>query len=163
MSINMLSSKAEQLLDELLNASNRSDYLCNKYENATEKEQEELCDIINELEEKKYISVLWADDAPCEVVLNNRAYTYFDRNAEQKVPANEAPTINIIDQSVTIGNNNQITNTSIHGSSKSSKVGKQPFAVKHPILVSAIISLIVGFILLFSFWKNIINCVEGLF
>ena len=53
------------------------------------------------------------------------------------------------------GNGNKISNTN--------NEEKKGFVSRHPIIVSVLISLIVGFILMFSFWKEIINWIEGLF
>jgi hypothetical protein len=70
---------------------------------------------------------------------------------------------------IKIGNKNKIENSFIgqqHGSNngKNAKSGKKKsFAKSHPVLVSFVVSLIVGIILLFSFWKDVIKWVENLF
>jgi len=67
--------------------------------------------------------------------------------------------------SINIGDKNKIKNSSIghkYGSSNHHDKEldkKKSFANEHPILVS----LITGFIFLFSFWKDIINWIENLF
>jgi len=71
---------------------------------------------------------------------------------------------------IKIGDNNKIKNSSIghqinlntDDPSKNDKKSNS-FAQRHPILISIIISISVGFILLFSFWGNIVNYIENLF
>lgn len=70
--------------------------------------------------------------------------------------------------SIQIGDNNNIKNSSIghqYGSNRGEKESKEkkPFFEKHPALFSFIISLLAGFILLFSFWKSVIIWIESLF
>lgn len=67
--------------------------------------------------------------------------------------------------SINIGNNNKISHSSIvenNGDSSSEKKYKN-FAERHPVAISIIISFAVGFVLLFSFWQNIVNFIESLF
>ena len=74
--------------------------------------------------------------------------------------------INNNNNSITIGNNNKITNSSIGSKAEKkpeSADTKKKFYEKHPWISGIIISLIAGAILLFSFWKEIIMCLEGLF
>lgn len=71
--------------------------------------------------------------------------------------------------SIKIGDKNKIKNSVIghqFGSNNENirvPEAKKTYAEKHPILISSLVSLIVGFILLFSFWKTIIDWLEGLF
>ncbi|MCP1185041.1 hypothetical protein [Paenibacillus sp. 1781tsa1] len=71
---------------------------------------------------------------------------------------------------IKIGDNNKIKNSSIGkqvnlNMNENDKSDPKPssFAQRHPILLSVIISIATGFILLFSFWRNIINIIESLF
>lgn len=64
---------------------------------------------------------------------------------------------------IKIGNSNKIKNSSIGHNLNSKPPKKKSFAQRHPILLSVIISLITGFVLLFSFWKQIIDFIESLF
>lgn len=70
------------------------------------------------------------------------------------------------EMSINIGDKNKIKKSTIghqYGSNSSTKEKvKNSFSEKHPILVSFIVSLVVGFILLFSFWKNIVGWIENL-
>lgn len=85
----------------------------------------------------------------------------------------EQKVINYIDNSITIGDGNRLSKTNIGNGNTISITDtdnqitnseeKKSFVSRHPILISALISLIVGFLLLFSFWKDIINWIEGLF
>ncbi len=59
--------------------------------------------------------------------------------------------------SIRIGNNNTIIKSKITENSGDSSNGLRS------ILIAAAISLIVGFILLFSFWGDIVSWIEGLF
>lgn len=60
-----------------------------------------------------------------------------------------------------IGDNNKITNSTI-AEEITNKIPKKSFVEKHSVMVSMITSLIVEFILLFSFWDDIISWIEGL-
>lgn len=67
---------------------------------------------------------------------------------------------------IKIGDNNKIKNSLIGNQvnineSNENRTHKKTFAEKHPILLSFSISIFVGFVLLFSFWKNIVEYIEG--
>lgn len=70
---------------------------------------------------------------------------------------------------IKIGNGNKINKTTIgHQQNSNNNLNNKPpkkksFAERHPILLSVIISLITGFVLLFSFWKQIVYFIENLF
>jgi len=64
--------------------------------------------------------------------------------------------------SINIGDNNKIKNSHI-GDKNGKENEKNSFAFKHPILTSVITSLIVGIVLLFSFWDKVINMIEEMF
>ena len=82
MNIYTLPSNSVQLLSELVDAENPSKYLYNKYKNANSKEQDILRGIIKELRENGFIDVIWADNCPVRVILNNSARTYNEQLAE---------------------------------------------------------------------------------
>jgi len=67
--------------------------------------------------------------------------------------------------SIKIGDKNKISNSSIGHQYNSIRdmEKKKSFAERHPVIVSLLVSLITGFILLFSFWKGVINWLEKLF
>lgn len=68
---------------------------------------------------------------------------------------------------VKIGNNNTIKNSNIaetmNGNATNPPNNKKNFYDKHPIICGFIISLVAGIVVLFSFWNNIINWIEGWF
>lgn len=73
---------------------------------------------------------------------------------------------------INIGNKNKIQNSIIVENSiltQNQKVElpevpeKKSVVNKHPILCSLVVSFIVGFLLLFSFWKNIVFWIESLY
>ncbi|PKJ54666.1 hypothetical protein [Bacillus sp. SN10] len=66
--------------------------------------------------------------------------------------------------SIKIGNKNKIKNSNIGHQYNAPPPNKnKTFVERHPILISFLVSLVVGFILLFSFWKDIIDWIEKLF
>ena len=77
-----LPSNSEKLLNELVQAKNPTELLCEKVRAVTGKNEEELMGIIRELRKEDYIDVKWADDLPYIVILNNSARTYNEQLAE---------------------------------------------------------------------------------
>lgn len=77
-----LPSNSEKLLNELVQADNPTELLCEKVKAVTRKDEEELMGIIRELRQEDYIDVKWADDLPYIVTLNNSARTYGEKLAE---------------------------------------------------------------------------------
>ncbi|WP_242309014.1 hypothetical protein [Bacillus cereus group sp. BfR-BA-01524] len=66
--------------------------------------------------------------------------------------------------SIKIGNKTKIKNSNIgHQYNASAPNANKNFVERHPILISFLVSLVVGFILLFSFWKDIIDWIEKMF
>lgn len=63
--------------------------------------------------------------------------------------------------SINIGDNNNFNKTTIIDGNTESK--KESWLKRHPFLCSLIVSLISGFIMLFSFWQEIASFVENLF
>ena len=65
---------------------------------------------------------------------------------------------------IKIGNNNKISKSTIAESvSGNIEPPKKSWYEKHPVIGGIIISLVAGFILLFSFWKKIGQLIEGVF
>lgn len=67
---------------------------------------------------------------------------------------------------IKIGNKNKINKSNIghqiqlnNGSKKNTK---KTFIKKHPVLMSVVVSFLVGFILLFSVWEGIVDWLESL-
>ena len=87
-----LPTNSKQLLDEIVCADNPTTVLIERFNYASNKEDDKLRGIIRELREKGYIDVEWADNVPYHVIINNSARTYNDQYAHYKT------------QSVTEGN-----------------------------------------------------------
>lgn len=155
------------LLDALVSADNPTQELCKRWDRAVGKEMDELKGMISELRQLGYINVNYADNKPYRVTLTNSARTYNERLAEHEAERALQGAPYIVDQSVRIGDKNKISNTNIAGGmvnqQENNTSSKKKFSEEHPILISVIIGLITGFILLFSFWQNIVNWIEGLF
>mgnify|MGYP000239685094 FL=1 len=65
---------------------------------------------------------------------------------------------------INIGNGNKIVNSNIAEKIENTNLKeKKRLYDKHPWLCGGLISLVVGIILLFSFWQNIITWIEGCF
>lgn len=119
------------MLNELLVTDNPSEYLKAKYESVTTKEKDELRGIIRELKEHGFINVLWADNIPYYVTLNNSARTYEEQLADYEKSSTRA----VYDQRVIIGNGNTITNSNIGG-----RVGSRAAKKKSLIIITAILN-----------------------
>lgn len=162
-----LPSNSRMILEALINAKNPTQELCERWNTATGPEVDELKGIITELRQRGYIDVLFADNKPYIVTLTNAARTYNEQLTEYESETKKQEITCVIDQSIKIGDKNKIKNSNIFGTSQnnqdSKSCSKKKFSEKHPVLVNVIISVIIGFIFLFSFWDNIVNWIEGFF
>ncbi len=79
MSFNRLPSNSEQLLAELVQAENPTQALCDRFGQASQREDDELRSILKELRLHRYIDIKWADNLPYLVKLNNSARTYNEK------------------------------------------------------------------------------------
>lgn len=162
MSFYELPSNSSKLLAEIVEAENPTQLLNDKFEGLNQREDSELRGIIRELCEQKYITIsMWADNRPYNVVVNNSARTYKERvekNKNNDFPQNSFQIVK--EQSVRIGDGNTLKNVSIVTGGDGS-LKKESFYEKHPLICNIGVSLAVGFILLFSFWDNIIRFIEG--
>lgn len=167
MAFQKLPSNSKALLDALVNADNPTQELCERWDSATGAEMDELKGIISELRQLGYLNVQYADNKPYRVSLTNSARTYNERLAEHEDERARQSATYIVDQSVRIGDHNKINNSNIAGRIQNqpdnNTSAKKKFSEKHPILLSVIVGLATGFILLFSFWQDIVNWIEGLF
>ena len=50
-----------------------------------------------------------------------------------------------------------------HSTFNEGDIKKKKWAERHPVFISIICSFLVGFILLFSFWQEIVSWMEGIF
>lgn len=169
MSFNKLPSNTKELLDEIINAKNPTQYLSDRFDSATATEDDELRSLLRELKDGGYITIpMWAGNKPYHVVINNAARTYDERLAEHEKEraAVQNITYNITDKSVTIGNGNKIKDSTIAGEIDNSSVNtpeKKSFFVDRPVLSAIIAGVIVAFVMMFSFWEKIVDFIEGLF
>lgn len=66
--------------------------------------------------------------------------------------------------SINIGNNNRIKKSNIFINDSDKVLHKKlKFYEKHPVISSVLISLVTGFVFLFSFWNEIIDFIESIF
>ena len=79
-----LPANSKQILDEIVGAENPAQMLCDRFERASDKEDDELRGIIRELRQKGYIDVKWADNVPYHVIINNSARNYNEQFAHYK-------------------------------------------------------------------------------
>lgn len=115
--------------------------------------------ILREFKECNYISVCWADDKPYYITVSNKARTYEEKLAEYEDSkrATNAP-------SISIRNHNKIVHSTIANTVQGVRPNnKAHFYEKHPILCGIFIAPVAGIILSFSFWEQIIRCIEGFF
>lgn len=67
---------------------------------------------------------------------------------------------------INIGNNNKFKNVTIAETvydADDHKAENKTFAEKHPVLIGMFCSLVVGILLMFRFWQDIVSFIEGLF
>lgn len=167
MDFHKLPTNSYKLLEDILESDNPVRMLCARFDAASNAEDEELRAMIRDLREKGLLNISWADDKPYRIVINNSARTYKERLAQYEkehhiYDGNTSAPVN--NYSITIGDGNHIKNSKIiakENNYSNDKELQKTFAEKHPILISVIVSFIVGFVLLFSFWKDIIAWIEG--
>lgn len=112
-----LPSNSNKLLQEILAAGNPTQLLCDRFENCSGKEDNELRSLLRELIQEGYISIpQWADDVPCYVEINNSAKTYNEREAEyeRQLKASGQVTYNV--GSITASGSNLILGDVINSS-----------------------------------------------
>lgn len=158
MEFHKLLSNTRILLKEIIDAEEPADFLSSRLEKASAKEKQGLKAMLRELKEKGYISIEWADNKPYNVIIHNSAITYEEQLSEYNRQKQSPGT-----QTITIGNKNSISNSTIAGVVMTENNVRKGFYEKHPVLCGFIISLVAGVILLFPFWQKIISFIEGLF
>lgn len=167
MEFKKLPSNSKKLLDEILQADNSVQMLCERFESASRKEDEEIRGILKELREEGFVNVSWASNKPYRINISNSARTYNERLAEYEAMMHEKVIYNIDsvnNNSVNIGDGNKINNSKIANAiTNNSGEEKKSFFEKHPVICSFLISLIAGVVLLFSFWSEIVKWIEGVF
>ena len=164
MEYDYISPDSEEILNLIVTASNPSQVLCDLFNASDSSKADKLRSIIGELQAQNYIKVFWADGIPYHVTVNNKASEY--KNKASIKDQNHSSTHITIDKSINIGNGNYFTDSPVgndnrvqnhlHGAGK-----KEKFWNRHPIITSVIATIIASFIMLFSFWANIIGWIEG--
>ena len=89
-----LPSNSKKLLDEILASDNPAQMLSDRFKTLSYREDDELRGMLRELMEKGYVSILWANNAPCHVVINNSARTYEEQHAEYERTHQPSSTVN---------------------------------------------------------------------
>ncbi len=162
-----LSSNAETLLNEIVVAKNATQLLNDKFDNLSSKEENDLRTVVGQLIEADYISVMWANNKPYQVFIKDSAKTYNERLEEYEEKKKKVSSTIINDNSINIGKGNNIKNSKIISGNNqihtSEMKNKETFTDKHPVLVSILVSLIIGLVLMFSFWSELIHWIEGVF
>lgn len=158
MNFQKLPLNSRALLREIVTAENPAEFLCDMFKKASPKEDAELRGVLRELKEKGYINIQWADNKPYRIIINNSARTYEEQLTEYNMQKHSLGS-----NSITIGNNNTIKDSTIANSVVGSKENeKEGFYERHPVICGILISLLTGIILLFSFWKQMVSFIEGL-
>lgn len=159
MSFEPVSTGARQILSEIVNAKKPTKYLCDKYDSIGKKEKEKLRAVLHELINQGYLRIKWANNKPYQVIVTDSGRGYEEKLNEYENTKNHEPAT-----SISIGNNNRISKSIIAGKMSSSEVLKnKSFFERHPVICSFLISLLAGIVLLFSFWTQIVDYIEGLF
>ncbi len=147
-----------QLLKDLRTTDDPTELLDKLFDSIGYKDDMKLRRFLRNLSDLGYINIpMWADNKP-----------YFVELLDPDISPRQHPsTININDNhSIVIGDGARVSRSSIRvnqeAKSIQNKTGQQSFFEKHPAICSLVISFIVGFMLLFSFWKDIVNTIEGL-
>ena len=165
MEFKKLPSNSRILLNKLLTADNPVDLLCQKIKQGSPSETDELYSILKGLQEEGYIHIKWAGDFPYIVTIHNKARSYEENLAEYEAEVTaQKPTYVYHDHSVRIGDKSKVKK-SIIGSNVnySSPSEKKSFWNNYPLLVGIVGAVVAGFILMFGFWENIVEFIEGLF
>lgn len=159
-----LPNNSKKLLDELIDSENPTNTLSEKFRNATPEQVQNLRSIVRELSEYGYIQVTrWAGNLPYSVIINNSARTYNERLEEYESSKKSSP-ITIVDNSIKIGDGNVIEKSSFNSNNNQQQTNEHKnFSEKHPVITGIIVSVIGGIILMFSFWKTIVEWIERLF
>ena len=153
-----ISNDSRLVLSELNACTNPTQLLCQKFESCTSKERNALKNILEELSEKKYIKIKWADNMPYHVIITNSGRLYEEQLFEYE---NELSKLNSV--TINVGDNNKFKNSpiSINNSGKMPNVKR--FFDKHPWVSGILISLFAGIICMFSFWEKITHFIEIFF
>ena len=169
MSFSKLTYDSEKFLSKLIKSSNPTQFLRKCYKEESKYDIVEINHIIEELIAEKYITVLWKDDLPWCVILNDSAKIYDKTKKSQLIRGKqEKEKIIINDNSIHIGDGNKIKKSTIIGSNSNHQINtreknQRKFCELHPTLSNILIGVIVGFIMMLPFWGSIITWLQGVF
>ena len=157
MDFKVLTSKSQKLLNEMVSSPISATVLvCDKLKEASSGDRREIMGMLEELKEKGYIKIYWANNEPYLVEINDDARNYEKLYAEDNKGRKSGSV------SISIGNGNKIKNSTI-GNAIEGTADKKGFYEKHPVICGFIISFVVGIILLFHFWEKLIGMIENMF
>lgn len=156
MDFQKLPSNSRALLRAIVTTDKPVDFLCDRFDKATPKEEEELRGMLRELKEKGFLEIHWADNKPYYILINNSARTY-----EEQLDDYNNQRQSSYPSSITIGNNNKISNSTIASNIKDDRTSeKKGFYEKHPIACGFLMSLLAGIVLLLPFWNRVVSFIE---
>ena len=148
---------ADELYETLVQADNPVDILSALFENCSTQEDGVLRSYIKCLSDMGYIEVtMWADNKPYHVIVKEKP-ALSDGGvfpSEVRVNIND-------DHSIHIGDGVKVSH-SVIGASINGTTPKS-FFERHSVICSILLSFVVGFVLMFSFWDEIVSAIEGLF
>lgn len=153
-----------QLLKELQETDDPVELLSNLFDEATYQDDLKLRRFLRILMNQGQIHIpLWADNKPYSVEMLYPTDGYVMNRHE-----NDHPVVTINDShDIVIGNGARVSRSFIGAAQKAKgSIGQEEsksFYQKHPVLCSLLISFIVGFLFLFSFWGKIVAAIEGIF
>jgi hypothetical protein len=84
---NKLPQDSRYLLKEIVESENPTKMICERFEKCSIKEDEVLRSLLRELKDKGYIKILWADDVPYTIQIDNSARTYYEIEEEYTLMA----------------------------------------------------------------------------
>ena len=158
MEFKKLPTNSRKLLGKIISSESPEAYIRKIVMEASPEDRDKIIAVLDELRANEYIKVEGSYLDPQKVVISNLARTYEERMAE-----NESQNRKDYGPSITIGDNNRIKNSTFSISRSTSSQKKKNFFKDHPIVCGVLISVIAAFIMMFSFWKQIVAFIEGLF
>lgn len=148
-------STPNDLYDHLRSSDNPAEAAANLFEGIGFDEDVRLRFLFRALKDEGLIKVFWA---------GNRSYRVVAYDEMATAPTGTTVVNHYDDHSVTIGAGAHVKNSSIGSSIAQTNGGdKKGFYEKHPVACTVVLSLLVGLVLMFSFWKDAIAFLEGLF
>lgn len=149
-----LPSTPDDLYEFLSTSDNPTEAASGLFEAISHNEDARLRSMFRELTELGLIKVFWADNKPYHVNVYSKESSLF---------GGATVVSHYADHSVTIGAGAHIENSSIGSfDSRAAEASKKSVYERHPILCAVGVSFLVGLVLMFSFWQDVIAFLEGL-